>query len=108
MNKAAITNKLQATKVNVSSAAKAKFSQKQALRTESFRKITAVAKEKIARASQKVSSFKPIREIPKDATHSGVFHREVEWTAQTDTKQTYKVTQRSNIDWSMTMKDNFY
>jgi hypothetical protein len=38
----------------------------------------------------KPSSFKLIREIPKDAPNSSVFHREVEWTTPTGTKQTYK------------------
>jgi hypothetical protein len=45
-DKAAITNKLQATKINVSSTAKAKFAQKQTLHAESSQKITAVVEEK--------------------------------------------------------------
>jgi hypothetical protein len=46
--------------------------------------------ELAARATQKVSPFKLIREIPKDSTNSGVFHKEVEWTILIGTKQTYK------------------
>jgi hypothetical protein len=102
-DKAAVSSKLQTTKMDIPTTAKAKFSQKQQLRTESSRKISAIAKKKVAAgASQKVSSFKLVREIPTDSTHSGVFHREVEWTAPTGTKQTYKVVQRNDIDWSMT------
>jgi hypothetical protein len=102
-DKAAITNKLQATKINVSSTAKAKFAQKQTLHAESSQKITAVAKEKIAGASQKVSSFKPIREIPKDAPNSSIFHREVEFTYK-KTGQKFKVTQRNDINPNYVVK----
>jgi hypothetical protein len=45
-DKVAITNKLQATKVDIPATARAKFAQRQALRTESSRNITAIAEEK--------------------------------------------------------------
>jgi hypothetical protein len=61
---------------------------------------------KQTKVQQTVSSFKPIREIPKDATHSGVFHKEVEFTYK-KTGQTFKVTQRNDIDpnYVVTLKD---
>jgi hypothetical protein len=70
-DKAAVSSKLAATKVNVSATAKAKFTQRQALRTESSRRISSIAEGKVAtRISQKVSSFKVIREIPSDGPAS--------------------------------------
>jgi hypothetical protein len=47
-DKAAVSNKLAATKVNVPATARAKFSQRQTLRRESSRKISAISKEKVA------------------------------------------------------------
>jgi hypothetical protein len=72
-DKAAITNKLQATKINVSSAVKAKFSQKQALRTESSQKITAVIEEKAtARANQrKTGNVGTYKELTRGAPKGG-------------------------------------
>jgi hypothetical protein len=109
-DKAAVSSKLQATKVNVSSSAKAKFTQKQQLREKSSQRISAIAKGKIATGeSPKVSSFKEIREIPPDGPasqfSSKIFHKEVEWTAPTGTKQTYKVVQRNDIDWNLIRKN---
>jgi hypothetical protein len=46
---------------------------------------------------QRVNSFKLIREVPQDAAHSGVFHKEVEFTYK-KTGQIFKVTQRSDIE----------
>ena len=49
-------------------------------------------------------SFKVLKEIPKSGPasqfNSNIFSREVEWTAPTGTKQTYKVVQRNDIDWN--------
>jgi hypothetical protein len=107
-DKAAVSSKLAETKVNVSATAKTKFAQKQQLRAESSQRISSIAKEKITTgASQKVSSFKEIREIPPDSTHSGVFHREVEFTYK-KTGQKFTVTQRSDIDPNYVVKNGKY
>jgi hypothetical protein len=53
-DKAAVSSKLAATKMNVPATAKTKFSQRQILRRESSRKISAIAIEKvIAKIDQK-------------------------------------------------------
>jgi hypothetical protein len=72
-DKAAITNKLRANKVNVAATAKAKFAKKQHLQTESSRKISTVVEEKaLMRAQQRndenIGSFK---ELKKDAPKGG-------------------------------------
>jgi hypothetical protein len=104
-DKAAITNKLRANKVNVAATAKAKFAKKQHLRAETSRKISAVVEEKVAAwSNQSASSFRVIREISKDSTNSGVFHREVEFTYR-KTGQTFKVTQRRDIDPNYVVKN---
>jgi hypothetical protein len=48
-DKVAIINKLQATKVDISATARAKFAQRQTLRAESSRNITAIAEEQVAK-----------------------------------------------------------
>jgi hypothetical protein len=106
-DKAAVSSKLQATKVDIPTTAKTKFAQKRQLREKSSQRISAIAKEKVAAGtSQKVSSFKLVREIPTDSTHSGVFHKEVEFTYK-KTGQKFTVTQRSDIDpnYVVTLKD---
>ena len=56
-------------------------------------------------ASKPSSGFKVHKKIkqagPATEFTSKVFYREVEWTAPNGTRQTYRVTQRNDIDWKM-------
>jgi hypothetical protein len=66
-DKVAVTNKLQATKVDIPATARAKFAQKQALRTESSSKITAIAEEKAKNTGRQGQQAR-LRELMNDET----------------------------------------
>jgi hypothetical protein len=72
-DKAAITNKLQANKVNVAATAKAKFAKKQHLQTESSRKISTVVEEKVSMRIQQrsIGNARTYKELTKNAPDGG-------------------------------------